>query len=192
MNFPENIKYTSEHEWIRVEGDIAYIGITDYAQDQLGDIVFVDIQTVGETLNAGEVFGTIEVVKTISDIFMPVGGEVLEQNEALEDQPELVNKDPYGEGWLIKIKPDPAADYDALLDAEGYKKLSKADKLRFFNIAQGSLEECRDYHVLSRDLGYLYADEFEYLHQSIEEASKFLNSYCKAIVDNVAIKDDKI
>ena len=123
MNFPENIKYTSEHEWIRVEGDIAYIGITDSAQDQLGDIVFVDIQTVGETLNAGEVFGTIEVVKTISDIFMPVGGEVLEQNEALEDQPELVNKDPYGEGWLIKIKPDPAADYDALLDAEGYKKL---------------------------------------------------------------------
>lgn len=123
MNFPENIKYTSEHEWIRVEGDVAFIGITDYAQDQLGDIVFIDIQTVGETLNAGEVFGTIEVVKTISDIFMPVGGEVLEQNEALEDQPELVNKDPYGEGWLIKIKPDSTADYDALLDAEGYKKL---------------------------------------------------------------------
>ena len=123
MNFPENIKYTSEHEWIRVEGDVAYIGITDYAQDQLGDIVFVDIQTVGETLKAGDVFGTIEVVKTISDICMPVGGEVLEQNEALEDQPELVNKDPYGEGWLIKITPDPAADYEALLDAEGYKKL---------------------------------------------------------------------
>ena len=123
MNFPENIKYTSEHEWIRVEGDVAYIGITDYAQDQLGDIVFIDIQAVGETLEAGEVFGTIEVVKTISDIFMPVGGEVLEQNPALEDQPELVNKDPYGEGWLIKIKPDAAADYDALLDAEGYKKL---------------------------------------------------------------------
>jgi len=123
MNFPENIKYTSEHEWIRVEGDVAYIGITDYAQDQLGDIVFIDIQTVGETLEAGEVFGTIEVVKTISDIFMPVGGEVLEQNEALESEPELVNKDPYGEGWLIKIKPDPSADYDSLLDAEGYKKL---------------------------------------------------------------------
>jgi glycine cleavage system H protein len=123
MNFPENIKYTSEHEWIRVEGDVAYVGITDYAQDQLGDIVFVDIQAVGETLEVGEVFGTIEVVKTISDIFMPVGGEVLEQNEALEEQPELVNKDPYGEGWLIKIKPDEAADYDALLDAEGYKKL---------------------------------------------------------------------
>ena len=123
MNVPENIKYTSEHEWIRVDGDVAYVGITDYAQDQLGDIVFVDIQAVGETLEAGEVFGTIEVVKTISDIFMPVGGEVLEQNEALEEQPELVNKDPYGEGWLIKIKPDEAADYDALLDAEGYKKL---------------------------------------------------------------------
>ena len=123
MNFPENIKYTSEHEWIRVEGDVAYIGITDYAQDQLGDIVFIDIQTVGETLEVGEVFGTIEVVKTISDIFMPVGGEVLEQNEALESEPELVNKDPYGEGWLIKIKPDPSADYDSLLDAEGYKKL---------------------------------------------------------------------
>ena len=123
MNFPENIKYTSEHEWIRVEGDTAYVGITDYAQDQLGDIVFIDIQAVGETLEAGEVFGTIEVVKTISDIFMPVGGEVLEQNPALEDQPELVNKDPYGEGWLIKIKPDTTADYDSLLDAERYKKL---------------------------------------------------------------------
>ena len=123
MIFPEDIKYTSEHEWIRVEGDVAYVGITDYAQSQLGDIVFVDIQTVGETLEAGEVFGTIEVVKTISDIFLPVGGEVLEQNEALEEQPELVNKDPYGEGWLIKIKHDPAADFDALLDAEGYKKL---------------------------------------------------------------------
>ena len=123
MNFPENIKYTNEHEWIRVEGDVAYVGITDYAQDQLGDIVFVDIQTVGETLNAGDVFGTIEVVKTISDIFLPVGGEVLEQNEALVDQPELVNQDPYGEGWLIKIKPAEDADFDSLLSAEDYKKL---------------------------------------------------------------------
>ena len=126
MNFPENIKYTNEHEWIRVEGDIAYVGITDYAQDQLGDIVFVDIQTVGETLNAGDVFGTIEVVKTISDIFLPVGGEVLEQNEALADQPELVNQDPYGEGWLIKIKPAEDADFDSLLSAEDYKKLINA------------------------------------------------------------------
>ena len=121
MNVPTNLKYTSEHEWIRVEGDIAYVGITDYAQAQLGDIVFVDIQTEGETLNAGDVFGTIEVVKTVSDLFLPVAGEVLEQNEALADQPELVNTDPYGEGWLIKIKPAADADYDALLDAGGYK-----------------------------------------------------------------------
>lgn len=126
MNFPENIKYTSEHEWIRLEGDVAFVGITDYAQDQLGDIVFVDIQTVGETLNAGDVFGTIEVVKTISDIFLPVGGEVLEQNEALADQPELVNQDPYGEGWLVKIKPAADADFDSLLSAEDYKKLINA------------------------------------------------------------------
>ena len=121
MNVPTNLKYTSEHEWIRVEGDIAYVGITDYAQAQLGDIVFVDIQTEGETLAAGDVFGTIEVVKTVSDLFLPVAGEVLEQNEALADQPELVSTDPYGEGWLIKIKPAADADYDALLDAEGYK-----------------------------------------------------------------------
>ena len=121
MNTPSNLLYTKEHEWIRVEGDIAYVGITDYAQAQLGDIVFVDIQTEGETLNAGDVFGTIEVVKTVSDLFLPVAGEVLEQNEALADQPELVNTDPYGEGWLIKIKPAADADYDALLDAEGYK-----------------------------------------------------------------------
>ncbi len=123
MNFPTNVKYTSEHEWIRVEGDIAYVGITDYAQEQLGDIVFVDIQTEGETLAAGDTFGTIEVVKTISDLFIPVAGEVLEQNEALADQPELVNKDPYGEGWLIKMKPAADADFDALLDAEAYKAL---------------------------------------------------------------------
>lgn len=123
MNFPENVKYTKEHEWIRLEGDVAYVGITDYAQEQLGDIVFVDIQTEGETLAADEVFGTIEVVKTVSDLFLPVGGEILEQNEALADQPELVNKDPYGEGWLIKMKPDAAGDLDNLLDAAAYKAL---------------------------------------------------------------------
>ena len=123
MNFPNDVKYTKEHEWIRLEGDVAYVGITDYAQEQLGDIVFVDIQTVGETLSADEVFGTIEVVKTISDLFLPVAGEVLEQNETLEEQPELVNKDPYGEGWLIKIKPAADADFDSLLDAEAYKTL---------------------------------------------------------------------
>lgn len=123
MNFPTNVKYTSEHEWIRLEGEVAYVGITDYAQEQLGDIVFVDIPTEGETLAAGEVFGTIEVVKTISDLFLPVSGEVLEQNEALADQPELVNNDPYGEGWIIKIKPAADADFDSLLDAEAYKAL---------------------------------------------------------------------
>ena len=121
MNFPTNVKYTKEHEWIRLEGDVAYVGITDYAQEQLGD--FVDIPTEGETLAADEVFGTIEVVKTISDLFLPVTGEILEQNEALADQPELVNQDPYGEGWLIKIKPTADADFDSLLDAEAYKAL---------------------------------------------------------------------
>lgn len=123
MNFPNDVKYTKEHEWIRLEGDVAYVGITDYAQEQLGDIVFVDIQAEGETLAADEVFGTIEVVKTISDLFLPVAGEILEQNEALADQPELVNKDPYGEGWLIKLKPAADADFDSLMDAEAYKAL---------------------------------------------------------------------
>ena len=122
MNFPEELKYTSEHEWIRVEGEVAYIGITEHAQNQLGDILFVDIPTVGEELNAGDVFGTIEVVKTISDLFMPVSGTILEQNEALEDKPELVNQDPYGAGWLIKIEPSADADFSVLLDAKEYKK----------------------------------------------------------------------
>ena len=121
MNFPQNLKYTNEHEWIRVDGDIAYVGITDYAQEQLGDIVFVDIPTVGETLEAGEPCETIEVVKTISDFFLPIAGEVLEQNEALEENPELVNKDPYGEGWLIKVKPADVKAVEDLLDAEAYK-----------------------------------------------------------------------
>ena len=123
MDFPQNLKYTNEHEWIRVEGDIAYVGITDYAQEQLGDIVFVDIPTVGEALDAGEVFGPIEGVKTISDLFLPVAGEVMEQNETLEENPELVNKDPYGEGWLIKMKPANLKDVEDLLDAEGYKEV---------------------------------------------------------------------
>lgn len=127
MNFPENVKYTKDHEWIRLEGDVAYVGITDFAQEQLGDVVFVDIQAVGDTLEAGEAFGTIEVVKTIADVFMPVGGEVLEQNEALADQPELVNKDPYGEGWLIKIKPDPENNFDVLMDAQDYQAHINAD-----------------------------------------------------------------
>ncbi len=123
MKFPTNVKYTSEHEWIRLEGEEGYVGITDYAQDQLGDIVFVDVPTEGETLEKGEAFGSIEVVKTVSDLFIPIGGEVLEVNPALEENPELVNKDPYGEGWLIKIKPTNAAEMDDLLDAEAYQKL---------------------------------------------------------------------
>ena len=126
MKFPENLKYTNEHEWIRLEGDVAYIGITDYAQEQLGDIVFVDVTTVGETLDANEVFGTIEVVKTISDLFLPVAGEVLELNEALEENPDLVNKDPYGVGWIIKIKPSDVSELDNLLDVEAYKKVINA------------------------------------------------------------------
>ncbi len=126
MNCPENLKYTSEHEWIRLEGDIAYVGITDYAQDQLGDIVFVDVTTEGETLAKNDTFGTIEVVKTVSDLFLPVGGEVLEQNEALADDPSLVNTDPYGKGWIIKIRPTDLAEMDSLLDAAAYKALINA------------------------------------------------------------------
>lgn len=122
MKFPEELKYTKEHEWIRLDGDVAYIGITDYAQEQLGDIVFVDVPSIGEKLEAGEVFGTIEVVKTISDLFLPVAGEIVEQNEALEEKPELVNQDPYGAGWIIKIKPAADADFDSLLDYKEYKK----------------------------------------------------------------------
>lgn len=123
MNFPTNVKYTSEHEWIRIENDEAIVGITDYAQDQLGDIVFVDVTTEGETLEQSEVFGTIEVVKTVSDLFLPIGGEIVEVNPELEEHPELVNKDPYGEGWIIRIKPTDASQMDELLDAEAYKKI---------------------------------------------------------------------
>ena len=123
MNFPTNVKYTNEHEWIRIEGDEAYVGITDYAQSQLGDIVFVDIPTEGETLEKGETFGSIEVVKTVSDLFLPIGGEILEVNPALEENPELVNKDPYGEGWIVRIRPTDASEADDLLDAEAYKQL---------------------------------------------------------------------
>ena len=123
MNFPTNVKYTNEHEWIRLKGDEAYVGITDYAQEQLGDIVFVDVTTEGETLEKGEVFGTIEVVKTVSDLFLPIGGEVLEINPELEEHPELVDKDPYGDGWLIKIKPTDTTEMDELLDAEAYKQI---------------------------------------------------------------------
>ncbi len=123
MNIPENLKYTNEHEWIRVEGETAYVGITDFAQNELGEIVFVEVETVGETLAAGAVFGTVEAVKTVSDLNMPVSGEVLEFNENLNDHPEVVNQDPYGEGWMIKISVPNPAELDALLDAEGYKAI---------------------------------------------------------------------
>lgn len=123
MNIPENLKYTKEHEWVKIEGDTAIVGITDYAQGELGDIVFVEIETEGETLSLDETFGTVEAVKTVSDLFMPVSGEIIEKNESLDDDPELVNKDPYGDGWMIKIKISEAAEVEQLLDAEAYKAL---------------------------------------------------------------------
>jgi len=123
MNVPGNLKYTKDHEWLRAAGEIAYVGITDFAQGELGDIVFVEVETTGEDLNKGDVFGTIEAVKTVSDMFMPIGGEVLEVNPALEQSPDLVNKDPYGEGWMIRIRISDPADIDTLLSAEDYKAL---------------------------------------------------------------------
>ncbi|MBR4660896.1 MAG: glycine cleavage system protein GcvH [Bacteroidales bacterium] len=123
MNIPANLKYTNDHEWIVLDGDVATVGITDFAQSELGDIVFVDIPSVGETLGAGEVFGSIEAVKTVADALMPVGGEVLEVNPELEGAPELVNKDPYGAGWMVKIKVSDASEFDTLLSAEQYKEI---------------------------------------------------------------------
>ena len=121
MNFPDNLRYTSEHEWIRVEGDEAFVSITDYAQSELGEIVFIDVPTLGETVGQGEVFGSIEAVKTVSDLNMPVTGEVLELNEELDAAPELVNNDPYGKGWIIRIAVKDAAELDSLMDAKAYE-----------------------------------------------------------------------
>lgn len=123
MNFPADLKYTKDHEWIRVEGDVAYVGITDFAQSELGEIVYVDITTEGETVEKEEVFGTIEAVKTVSDLFMPATGEVLEVNPELEDAPELVNEDAYGKGWLIKVTVADPAQLDELISADEYQKL---------------------------------------------------------------------
>lgn len=120
MNIPAQFKYTTDHEWVRIEGDMAFIGITDYAQGELGEIVYVDVPTEGETVAAGEVFGSIEAVKTVADLLMPVEGEVVELNAALEDQPELVNNDPYGEGWIIKVKMADPAKVETLMDAAAY------------------------------------------------------------------------
>ncbi|HYG37738.1 MAG TPA: glycine cleavage system protein GcvH [Cytophagales bacterium] len=123
MNFPANLKYTKDHEWIRIEGDIAYIGITEFAQSELGDIVYVDINTVGQEVKSGDIFGTVEAVKTVSDLFLPLSGKVLEFNSQLESEPELVNSDPYGNGWMIKSTITNAAEIQELLSADDYKKL---------------------------------------------------------------------
>lgn len=123
MNIPANLKYTNEHEWIRVEGNEAYVGITDFAQSELGEIVFVEVETVGEIIEAGGVFGSVEAVKTVSDLNMPITGEVLEFNADLEEHPELVNEDPYGKGWMVKISVNDAAELDNLLDAAGYQAI---------------------------------------------------------------------
>lgn len=123
MNIPGNLKYTNDHEWLRLEGDVAYVGITEYAQAELGDIVFVEVETVGETLAQGESFGTIEAVKTVSDMFMPIGGEILEFNASLETTPELINSDPYGEGWVVKIRVENMDEVNALLSDADYTTL---------------------------------------------------------------------
>ncbi|MFN3554819.1 MAG: glycine cleavage system protein GcvH [Bacteroidales bacterium] len=123
MNFPDNLKYTKDHEWILVDGDVATVGITDFAQHELGDIVYIEVNTVGESLEQEETFGTIEAVKTVSDLFMPVSGEVVEFNEELEGNPEIANQDPYGKGWIVKIKMSDPTELEGLMDAEKYKEL---------------------------------------------------------------------
>ena len=123
MNIPADLKYTKDHEWVKIEGDVATVGITDFAQGELGDIVYVEVETVDETLDAEEVFGTVEAVKTVSDLFLPLSGEIIEFNESLEDEPEVVNTDPYGDGWMIKVKLSDASEVDALMSAEDYKAL---------------------------------------------------------------------
>ena len=123
MNIPADLQYTKDHEWVKIDGDIATIGITDFAQSELGDIVFVEVDTEGESLSAGDVFGTVEAVKTVSDLFMPLSGTVESINEGLEDNPELVNQDPYGEGWMVKIKLEDGAATDELLGADDYKQV---------------------------------------------------------------------
>jgi len=123
MNIPENLKYSKDHEWVRLEGEFAYVGVTDFAQSELGDIVFVEIETEGDELNKEDVFGSVEAVKTVSDLFMPVSGTILEVNAKLADNPEAVNTDPYGDGWMVKIKLSNASEVDTLLDAAAYKDL---------------------------------------------------------------------
>jgi glycine cleavage system H protein len=123
MNFPEELKYTSDHEWVKVEGDVVTIGITDFAQKELGDIVYVEVDTLDETLDKEEVFGTVEAVKTVSDLFLPIAGEIIEFNESLEDEPEKVNTDPYGDGWMVKVKVSDVSQLEELLTVAAYKEL---------------------------------------------------------------------
>ncbi|WP_299618312.1 glycine cleavage system protein GcvH [uncultured Tenacibaculum sp.] len=125
MNIPAELKYTKDHEWVKIDGDVATIGITDFAQSELGDIVYVDVDTLDDTVEIEEVFGSVEAVKTVSDLFMPLTGEVIEFNETLEDEPELVNSDPYGNGWMIKVKLSDNSQVEGLLDAEAYQELIK-------------------------------------------------------------------
>ncbi len=126
MNIPSELKYTKDHEWVKVEGDVVTIGITDFAQGELGDIVYVEVDTLDETLDAEEVFGTVEAVKTVSDLFLPLSGEIIEFNEGLEDEPEKVNSDPYGDGWMIKLKISDESQIESLLSADAYKELISA------------------------------------------------------------------
>jgi glycine cleavage system H protein len=123
MNIPQDLKYTKDHEWVKIEGDVATIGITDFAQGELGDIVYVEVETVDETLDKEEVFGTVEAVKTVSDLYLPIAGEIIEFNESLEDEPEKVNSDPYGDGWMIKVKMSDASQADDLLSAKEYEEI---------------------------------------------------------------------
>ena len=189
MNFPQNLKYTNEHEWIRVEGDVAYVGITDYAQGELGEIVYVDITTEGETVAQEEVFGTIEAVKTVSDLFMPVSGEVLEVNAELEDAPELVNEDAYGKGWLIKISLTDASELEELLSAEDYQKLisETIDSIKK-TVDEFDVDDFKDSSLAK--LNEL-KDKFDDVVTKLQDSDQY--SKLKDQVDNVIVQvNDKI
>ena len=189
MNFPADLKYTKDHEWIRVEGDVAYVGITDYAQGELGEIVYVDITTEGETVAQEEVFGTIEAVKTVSDLFMPVSGEVLEVNAELEDAPELVNEDAYGKGWLIKISLTDASELEELLSAEDYQKLisETIDSIKK-TVDEFDVDDFKDSSLAK--LNEL-KDKFDDVVTKLQDSDQY--SKLKDQVDNVIVQvNDKI
>ena len=189
MNFPADLKYTKDHEWIRVEGDVAYVGITDYAQGELGEIVYVDITTEGETVAKEEVFGTIEAVKTVSDLFMPVSGEVLEVNAELEDAPELVNEDAYGKGWLIKISLTDASELEELLSAEDYQKLisETIDSIKK-TVDEFDVDDFKDSSLAK--LNEL-KDKFDDVVKKLQDSDQY--SKLKDQVDNVIVQvNDKI